>query len=218
MAAIDSDARVFAPSWPSSRRKASLALTGMAAGLLVAVAAFVWHGGDNNAARFSAQMVFRASSVAFLLYYLARPIARLFPSLPTLMLARERFGLALAFVCMYAVFLSCTLTPDYMNGARIPLATYAFSIFSALVLAVVIVGEYAGRATDPSWRAAWRAMESVGVAYFWLVYAINDLDHISGPHRVDHYYGASLTILVLALLVRFADAFMQRYRLAPQTR
>lgn len=218
MATIDSDVRIFSPAWPSSRRKASLALAGMAAALLVAVAAFLWHGGDNNAARFAAQMVFRASSVAFLLYYLARPVARLIPSHATQTLARERVGLAFAFVCMYAVFLGCTLMPDYMSGAHIPLATLAFCAFSGLVLAVVLAGEYAGRATDPSWRSAWRAMESVGVAYFWLAYAINDLDHISGPHRTDHYYGVSLTVLVLALLVRFADAFMRRYRLMPQAR
>ncbi len=133
------------------------------------------------------------------------------------MLARERTGLALAFVGMIAVFFCCALAPDYMNGGHVPLASLAFSILSGIVLAVVLGGEYAGRA-DPSWRSAWRAMETLGVAYFWVVYAVDDLTHISGPHRVDHYYDTSLTVLVLALLVRFADSFVQRYRLLPQTR
>jgi hypothetical protein len=162
-------------------------------------------------------MVFRASSIAFLIYYLARPVARLVPSRYTLALARERVGLAFAFVCMYAVFLGCTLTPNYLSGAHVALPTLAFCVFSGLILAVVLAGEYAGRA-DPAWRSAWRAMESIGVAYFWLVFAIDDLNHISGPHRTDHFHGVSLTILVLALLVRFADSFVQRYRLMPQSR
>src|SRR4029077_6933785 len=96
--------------WQPRRHRGTLALAGTAAALIVAIAAFLLHGGDGNAARFAAQMVLRASSVAFLAYSLALPLGRLLPSGPTLALARERTGLALAFVCMFAVFLGCTLT------------------------------------------------------------------------------------------------------------
>lgn len=213
MAAIDSDVQGVVPVWEPSRRKTTLALVGTAAALAVAIVSFLLRGGDQNAARFAALMVFRASSVAFLLYYLAAPMARLVRTGTTLAFARQRTGLALAFVSVYAVFLCCVLVPDYMNGARIALPTLAFSIFSGAVLAVVIAGEFASR-VDAEWRASLRAMECVGVAYFWLIYAIDDLDHISGPHRPDYFYDVSLTVLVLALLVRFAGSFMERYKLA----
>lgn len=213
MAMIGSDVQVFAPAWQPGRRKTTLALAGTAIALSVAVVAFLMHGGDRNAARYAAQLVFRASSLAFLVYYLAMPLARLVRSRQTLTLAREHVGLALAFVCSYAVFLGCVLVPEYMAGARIPLTTLAFCVFSAVVLGVVLMGEYANRA-DPEWRTSLRAMECIGVAYFWLTYAVNDLDHLYGPHRPDGYYGISLTVLVLALLVRFADSFLQRYRLS----
>lgn len=213
MTATDSDVRGYAPFWEPGRRKTTLALAGTAAALTVAVASFLIRGGDQNAARFSALMVFRASSVAFLLYYLATPLARLVRSRTTLTLARQRTGLALAFVCMYAVFLGCVLMPDTMSGAHVPLATLTFSVFSVMILGVVLAGEYANRA-DSGWRAALRAMECVGVAYFWLVYAVDDLGHIYGPHRPDYFYGISLTMLVLALLLRFADSFVERYKFA----
>jgi len=213
MAAIESNAGIFAPVWQTGRRKTTLALAGAAIALSVAVGAFLLHGGDRNAARFAAQAVFRASSLAFLIYYLAGPVSRLVRSRQTLMLAREHVGLALAFVSFYAVFLGCTVVPDTMSGARIPLTTLAFVGFSTIVLGAVLAGEYAGRA-DPQWRSALRAMECLGVAYFWLAYAVNDLDHLSGPHRPDGYYGISLTVLVLALLVRFADSFRERARLS----
>ncbi|HWA92766.1 MAG TPA: hypothetical protein VG889_22220 [Rhizomicrobium sp.] len=215
MAAIDTDIGIVTPAFQPGRRKATLALSGTAIGLGVAIASFLWHGGDGNAARYAAQMVFRAASIAFLVYYLAVPLARLVRTPATLALARQRTGLALAFVCIYAVFLGCTLAPDYMSHARVPLATLTFCAFSGLVLAVVLAGEYAGRAA-PGWRSAWRAMETLGVAYFWLVFAVDDLNHIAGPHRVDHYYDVSLLAFTLAVLVRFADSFVQRYRLMPE--
>ena len=218
MAAIDTDVPVFAPARQGGQRRTTLALSGAAIGLGVAVVSFLWHGGDGNAARFAAQMVFRASSVAFLVYYLAMPLARLVPTRATLTLGRRRNGLALAFVGMYVVFLGCTLTPDAMSGAHVPLATLFFCAFSGLILAVVVAGAYAGRA-DAAWRSAWRAMETLGIGYFWLVFAIDALDHVVGPHRAgSDYYGISLLVFAMAILVRFADSFAQRYRLLPDLR
>jgi len=213
MAAIDSDVRSLAPAFQLGRRKTTLALSGAVLGLGVAIGAFLLHGRDANAARFAATTVFRVSSLAFLLFYLAGPVARLIPSRPTLALARERTGLALAFAGIYAVFLVCAMTPDYFAGAHVPLPTMTFAAFSILILAVILAGERAGLA-DASWRPALRTMETVGVAYFWMVYAVNDLDHLVGPHRPDGYYGLSVCILVAALLVRFADSFWQRYSYA----
>jgi hypothetical protein len=212
MAALESNVRVFAPAWDVGRRKTTLALIATAAALAIGAAAFVRHGGDGNAARFAAQMVFRASSFAFLLYYLATPLGRLVRSRPTLLVARERVGLALAFACTHVVFLGLTVMPDYENGMRIPLATLAFAAFSMLILGVMLLGEYAGRA-GAEWRPALRAMEAVGVCYFWLTFACDDLSHVYGPHRPDGFYGASLVVLVVALLARFADSFKEHYRL-----
>jgi hypothetical protein len=213
MAVINSDVQAFVPAWQFGRRKTTLALTGAATALIIAIATFVMGGRDINAMRASAMMVFRASSAAFLLFYLAGPISRLIRTRATVALARERTGLALAFAAMYAVFLACLIAPDILTGTRVPLANLTLAAFSSLILAVVLMGERAALAAS-SWRSALRTMEMVGVAYFWAAYAVNDLDHLSGPHRPDGYYGASLTVLCLALLVRFADSFWQRYRLA----
>jgi hypothetical protein len=212
MAAIDS-LGTFAPAWQGGRRRTTLGLSGVAIALAIAAGAFLIRGGDGNAARFATMTVFRASQAAFLLYYLARPVARLIPSGPTFAVARQRTGLALAFAGMYAVFLGCTLVPDYMHGVHTPLATTVFCAFSAVILATILMGERAGRA-DADWRPAWRAMEIMGVAYFWSVFVVSDLDHMTGPHRPDGFYGFSLMVFVLALLVRFADSFVERYKLA----
>ena len=51
-----------------------------------------------------------------------------------------------------------------------------------------------------------------GMAFFWLTYALTGLARISGPHRPDAFYGFSLSLMVVALLLRFADRFAAKIR------
>ena len=55
-------------------------------------------------------------------------------------------------------------------------------------------------------------MVRVGMATFWLAYAVTGLSHISGPHRPDIFYGFSLSLMLVALLLRFADCFAVKIR------
>jgi hypothetical protein len=50
--------------------------------------------------------------------------------------------------------------------------------------------------------------------YFWLCYALMALARISGPHRPDAYYGISLCLMVAALLLRYADHWLERRDIA----
>ena len=52
------------------------------------------------------------------------------------------------------------------------------------------------------------AMLGVGMACFWLTYSLTGLARISGPHRPDAFYGFSLSLMLVALLLRFADRFV----------
>ncbi len=61
-----------------------------------------------------------------------------------------------------------------------------------------------------------RAMLAIATMYFWLCYALMALARISGPHRPDVWYGFSLSLMVVALLLRYADGwFGQRAQKAP---
>jgi hypothetical protein len=51
-----------------------------------------------------------------------------------------------------------------------------------------------------------------GLFCFWLGYAFTGLEHITGPHRPDAYYGFSLLLMIAALLLRFADHFAAKIR------
>ncbi len=50
-----------------------------------------------------------------------------------------------------------------------------------------------------------RVLLGTAAIYFWLSYALMALSRISGPHRPDVWYGFSLCLMVVALLLRYAD-------------
>jgi hypothetical protein len=57
-----------------------------------------------------------------------------------------------------------------------------------------------------------KAMLGVGMAYFWLAYTLTGLSHLSGPHRPDAFYDISLVLMLMAVLLRFADRFVIKIR------
>lgn len=211
MVAIENDSGIFEPGQGPRRWTATLALGGVAVALVVAVAAFAVHGGERNGARYATEMVLRASSLAFVLYFVASSAARLVPSPATAALGRERLGLALAFAGSYAVFLACIVAPSYLTDTRLALSSTAFCVFSTLILAVLLLGAQANESGSASGRA-WRVMASLAVGYFWLAFALSNLDYVVGPHRADYFHGFALCLLVTAVLVRIVDSFARRRR------
>jgi hypothetical protein len=50
-----------------------------------------------------------------------------------------------------------------------------------------------------------RVLLGTAAGYFWLCYALMGLARIYGPHQPDGFYGVSLSLMVVGLLVRYAD-------------
>ena len=73
--------------------------------------------------------------------------------------------------------------------------------FAASRGASVLVGE-----------PARHALLTVAGGFFWLTYALTGLAHLSGPHRPDGFYGISLSLMIFALLLRYADHLIVRLR------
>jgi hypothetical protein len=188
-------------------RKLTVALAGTSLALCLAAGGFIFQGGG-----FAARLVLAAASLAFVVAYVAKPLCRLIPSDATRAMARESIGLTQAFAGMYAVFLSCIVLPGFFAENVISMPTLAFAALSALILAVMMFGTSTKRALG---SLAGRAILGLSNAYFWCAFAASDLNHLVGPHRAtlfDSFYEISLGLLVLALLVRFADTFIERRR------
>jgi len=208
VAIVHTSALIAQRRWDPRQR-----IVGLFAGITLAFVAawvgFLAHGGDMNAARFASNVVLFSASIVFAIYYVAGPIARLFRSDLTRALGAERFALAYGFVGMMGIFLATILMPDYLMGGRLSLPTLAYAGLTAMVCAVFLLSAGSKRA-DKS--VTLRSLQSLSSGYFWLAFAFTDMDRMVGPHRPDsNPYGISLLLLVIALLVRFADAFAQKH-------
>jgi hypothetical protein len=114
-----------------------------------------------------------------------------------------------SFCASYAVFLASMLLPNTLGGVSHDDSTLGMTVFSlfgggaAAVMAFAATREAAARLGEKTRRA----LLSVAASFFWLTYALTGLAHLSGPHRPDGFYGLSLSLMILALLLRFADRF-----------
>jgi hypothetical protein len=208
VATIEQAADMLALAYRHPQRRNVGLLAGIVLALVLSVAGFLFHGGGQNGTRFAANLLLFSSSFVFVVFYVAGPLSRLIATPATQILGAERFALAYAFAGMMAVFLLSILAPDFVAGARMPLPTLTYALFTALVVAAFLMSAGSKRTAR---SATMRSLQSVSSGYFWLVFAFTDLDRMVGPHRPDgNFYGLSLLLLVMALLVRFADAFMER--------
>jgi hypothetical protein len=161
-------------------------------------------------------LVLFLSSLVFVLYYVAGPLCRLIPAPVTQVIGAEQFALAHGFVGTTAVFLFFALAPDWMVGARTSLPTLIYALITVAVVAVFLMSAGSRHGAR---SATLRSLQSLSSGYFWLAFAFTDINHMVGPHRPDgNYYGLSLALLVLALLIRFADAYVERRRTGKRTR
>jgi hypothetical protein len=195
-------------------RKRTLGLmAGAGLAVLIAWVSFLAEGGDMNAARFASTMVLNAASLAFVVYYVAGPLSRLVRSRATETFGQARFALAYGFVGMMGVYLATVVMPDYLASARVPLATLTYAVFTVMVAAVFLLSAGSKRTAK---SVTLRSLQSLSSGYFWFAFMFTDLDRMVGPHRPDGgIYGWLLLLLVIAIMVRFADAFMQRFH-APE--
>ena len=210
MTAIAQAADMLVSAYQNPRRRGVGLMAGVALAVVLSVIGFLAHGGGVNGAHFAANLVLFSSSLVFVLYYVSGPLSRLIFTPATQALGAERFALAYGFAGMMGVFLFSLLAPDFATGGHQPLPTLVYAVVTALVVAVFLMSAGSKRAAG---SAAMRSLQSLSSGYFWLAFAFTDLDRMVGPHRPDGiFYGLSLSLLVVALLIRFADAFMERRR------
>jgi len=201
---------------PLRRVQFSLVAFIAAACCLLALITFAMHNFDENGLRLGSQMAWRFTFFVFFAALIAGPLGRLLPFGPLEYLGECRRQLLWGFCASFAVYLATLLVPNMVrplsaahDGLTFGMA--AFAVFSAVLTAIIAFGisGYAGALLG---AAARRAMLIVGLGYFWLAYAMSGLAHITGPHRPDAFYGISLSLMVTALLLRFADRFVQNWK------
>jgi hypothetical protein len=189
---------------------------GLAAALL-GLGVMIAHGFDNDGLRLAGELTWRFASFVFFAAVIAGPLCRLVPFSIGKPLNRVRRQLIWSFCICYAVFLASLLLPNSLGGVTHDDATAGMTLFSLFGGFAVAVMAYAAsrQAVALVGERARRALLSVAAAFFWLTYALTGLAHLSGPHRPDAFYGVSLSLMISALLLRFADRLVAKLRGTP---
>ena len=212
MVAIDS--HIGAGARPILNVQLPLAgFVGLAAAALV-LGTMASHGFNDDGLRIGSELSWRFASFVFVAAAIAGPLCRLIPLGLCKPLAAQRRQLIWSFCISYGVFLAAMILPNTIGGVTHQDATAGMTLFSLFGGGTAAVMAYAaGRdAVARLGEKARRALLCVAASFFWLIYALTGLAHLSGPHRPDAFYGLSLSLMILALLLRFADRFVAKLR------
>jgi hypothetical protein len=182
--------------------------------------AIVARGFAENGFRLGSQFAWRYASFVFFAALVAGPLCRLaahvFPRFtPPESLSRR---LVWGFCASYGVYLLSVFLPDVIRPSAGATLMVLFGGTVALVMAVT-AAPLARLGAPPIVPQNIRRVFLGGAAvYFWACYALMALARISGPHRPDAFYGISLSLMIVALLVRYADHWAARRPAAPEVR
>jgi len=180
-----------------------------AASACLCLASIAQHGFDDAGLRMASELSWRFASFVFFAAAVVGPVCRLIPYDPIRQLNGLRRQVIWSFCASYGVFLASMILPNTLGGvthSEVTLEMTVFSMFgggAAAVMGFAATREAAARLGEKSRRA----LLSVAASFFWLTYALTGLAHLSGPHRPDGFYGLSLSLMILALFLRFADRF-----------
>jgi len=155
-----------------------------------------WHRATQLTARFSA--------FVFLTAFLARPLARMLPSVTTRALVRERRGIGLGFAGAHTVHLAAILTYFVQGGIRPPIFVPILGGIGYLLIAMMAM-------TSNDWAVSalgrnWKRLHTFGIYYIWLIFLLTYLGRLMDPRAHASIYYAMTGLFVVALAVRMAAA------------
>lgn len=187
--------------------------------VLLVAGAIVARGFAENGFRLGSELAWRYASFIFFAALVAGPIgriaARVLPGFaPPESLSRR---LIWGFCAAYAVYLLSVFLP---NVIRLSGGATLMTLFGATVVLVMAASAAPlvrlGREPILPDKVR-RVLLGIAAIYFWLCYFLMSLARISGPHRPDAYYGISLSLMILALLLRYVDRWLARRQNAGAT-
>ena len=187
-----------------------------AAAALFTLATMAAHGFDENGLRLGSLIAWRFAFVVFFAALMAGPLCRLAPFGLGRFLTAHLTQSTWSFCAAFGVYLASLILPNAFGppGLDDPGLDKGMVVFAGLSGSVAAVlayaaSEAAARKLGPKQAHAILVM---GLAFFWLTYALTALSHLYGPHRPEMFSGVSLSLMLVALLACFADNFLRKYK------
>lgn len=193
-------------------------LVGTIAGIavLLVLGAIIARGFAENGFRLGSQLAWRYAFFIFFIALVAGPIGRIAARFIPALNWPESLGrkLVWGFCAAYGVYLLSVFLP---NVIRLSAGATLMTVFGSLVVTVMAasaapVMRLGDRPVLPD--KVRRVLLGTATIYFWLCYSLMALARISGPHRPDVFYDISISLMIVALLLRYADRWLA-HRQAP---
>lgn len=176
------------------------------------VGAILARGFAENGFRLGSQLAWRYTSFVFFAALATGPACRILGRLVPGFACPESLSrkLVWGFCASYAVYLLSVFLPNVIRLSAGATLMVVFGGSVALVMAVTAAPLKRLGGSPIIGPETRRAMLGAATIYFWLCYALMALARISGPHRPDGFYGLSLSLMIVALLLRYADHWLVR--------
>lgn len=178
--------------------------------VMLVLGAILARGFSENGFRLGSQLAWRYASFVFVAALAMGPLCRItthfFPSFaPPESLSRK---LVWGFCAAYGVYLLSVFVPNVIHLSAGAMLMTVFG--STVVLVMAIAAAPLVRLGRPPILPdkVRKVLLGTSAIYFWLCYSLMALARISGPHRPDAYYDLSLSLMILALLLRYADRWL----------
>jgi hypothetical protein len=184
--------------------------------VLLVLGAILARGFAENGFRLGSQLAWRYASFVFVTALIMGPLCRIvayfFPAFtPPESLSRK---LVWGFCAAFGVYLLSVFVPNVIHLSAGAMLMTVFGSTVVLVMAVTAAPlvRLGGPPILPD--KVRKVLLGTAAIYFWLCYSLMALARISGPHRPDAFYDVSLSLMIVALLIRYADRWLAHRNVA----
>jgi hypothetical protein len=188
----------------------------------VVLSAILMRGFAENGFRLGSQWAWRYTFFVFFAAMVAEPAGRLAARLFTSFTWPESLGRKLiwGFCASYGVYLLSVFLPNVirLSGGATLMVLFGATVALVMALSAAPLKRQTGTPGGKILigQRTRRAMLGMAFIYFWSCYSLMALARISGPHRPDAFYDISLSLMIVALLVRFADRWFRLHEAEPK--
>ena len=178
--------------------------------VLLVLGAILARGFSENGFRLGSQLAWRYASFVFVAALAMGPLCRItahfFPVFtPPESLSRK---LVWGFCAAYGVYLLSIFVPNviHLSAGAMLMTVFGSTVVLVMAITAAPLVRLGGPPILPD--KVRKVLLGTSAIYFWLCYSLMALARISGPHRPDPFYDISLSLMIVALLLRYADRWL----------
>ena len=178
--------------------------------VMLVLGAILARGFSENGFRLGSQLAWRYASFVFVAALMMGPLCRIAAHFFSAFTPPESLSrkLVWGFCAAYGVYLLSVFVPNviHLSAGAMLMTVFGSTVVLVMAITAAPLVRLGGPPILPD--KVRKVLLGTSAIYFWLCYSLMALARISGPHRPDSFYGISLSLMILALLLRYADRWL----------